>query len=110
MAAAGPPPGSVANGLALMLKAARPDGLRVGRSLGGACDRHVGEVPGVFVGAHSGVAVLFCLVDAGPVRPAGCTPGRGLPPDRRVAPTLADLLAGRDPWMAAAEESLAAPL
>lgn len=95
--------GSAANGLALALKVARPEVRLVGHSLGGACDRHNGELPALFVGDNSGVAVIFSLIEAEHVRPDTCTPGRGLQPDVPVAPTLNQLMSGRDPWMEAAK-------
>lgn len=98
--------GSAANGLALALQAARPDVRLVGRSLGGACDRHNGELPALFVGEHSGVAVIFSLIEAEHVRPDRCAPGRGLPPDVPVKPSLSQLLSGRDPWMEAAKAEI----
>jgi hypothetical protein len=100
---------SAANGLALALKAARPDTLLVGRSLGGACDRHTGELPGLFVGAASGAAVLFSAVDVHHVHPPGCVPGRGLAPDVWVHPSQADVRAGTDPYLRAADAALRGP-
>ncbi len=100
---------SAANGLALALKAARPDTLLVGRSLGGACDRHTGELPGLYVGAVSGAAVLFSVVDVQHVHPPGCVPGRGLAPDVWVRPSQADVRAGVDPYLRAADAALGAP-
>ena len=100
--------GSAANGLALALKVARPDVQLVGRSLGGACDRHNGELPGLFIGDYSGTAVVFSVIEAEHVRPDTCVAGRGLPPDVPVRPTQAQLLGGRDPWMEAAKAALGA--
>lgn len=101
--------GSAANGFVQSLRAARPDVRVVGESLGGACDRHIGELPLVWVGPHSGVAVLFSLIDIGHVQPPGCLPGRGQPPDVPIGLTAADVLGERDVWMEAALALLGGP-
>lgn len=91
--------GSAANGFVLALKLARPDVLIVGESLGGACDRHIGELPLVWTAPHSGASVMMSLLELEHAHPPGCTPGRGLPPDLAVHPTAADLARGGDPWV-----------
>lgn len=94
--------GSAANGFVLVAKARRPDVVIVGEGLGGACDRHIGELPVVWTGPETGVIVMFSLIDIDHVAVAGCVPGRGLAPDVRVAPTVGEFVEGVDPWWGAA--------
>ncbi len=94
--------GSAANGFALVLRAAHPQALLVGERLGGACDRHVGEVPVVWTAATSGLRVVFSVVELTHAPSPGCEPGTGLAPDIRVRPSADDLARGVDPWLAAA--------
>lgn len=95
--------GSAANGFVLVAKKHRADTIVVGERPGGACDRHVGELPVVWTGPDTGVAVMFSMIEATHIAVPGCVPGRGLPPDHEVVPTIEQFTAGRDPWM---EEAL----
>ncbi|MFH1464698.1 MAG: S41 family peptidase [Pseudomonadota bacterium] len=91
--------GSAANGFVLMVRNYRPDAHIVGESLGGACDRHVGELPVVWTGEDSGVVVMFSLIEAMHLAVPGCTPGRGLAPDHAVELNIEQFAGSEDPWM-----------
>jgi hypothetical protein len=92
--------GSAANGFALILAHDHPDATLVGERLGGGCDAHVGELPVVWASPESGVRVMFSMLALTHVAVEGCVPGRGLSPDVWVRPTVAQFVAGTDPWLA----------
>lgn len=96
---------SAANELVLALEAARPDVVLVGEEIGGACDRHVGEIPTQW--SSPPVVVLMSLAEIEHVAVPGCRPGRGLVPDVAVTMTRADLDAARDPYVVAVAQLVA---
>ena len=98
--------GSAANGFVLVARRYRPEVRIIGEPLGGACDRHVGELPVVWTGPETGLHVMFSLIEATHVAVEGCVPGHGLAPDVRVEPDLDDLVEGRDPWLSRALQEL----